>query len=288
MSSGKPSPIPTRGMARPLYFEVPEGIYHVTSRGIARRTVFDDDYDCRTFLICLRHTVLRYEWRCLAYCLMQNHFHLLVQTPKANLANGMRDLKSGYVTAYNARRGEDGSRFKARYWRQLVQDDAYLLTAAIYVALNPVRAGKVAHPAAWPWSSFGPTVRGERGFTDAGPILRLLHPDPAEARIRFSELAEDSAGLPVFDPSLPIVGDKAFVERHAPTSPPDRHVVKAAWKQARPALDDLRRDLPEGDFLREARFTYRYTLKEIAAQLGCHECTVSRRLRLLDAGTRPL
>ena len=99
-------------MSRPLYLEVPGGTFHLTSRGNARKTIFEDEEDHRAFLVYLRYTVMRHGWICLAYCLMRNHFHLLVRTPRPNLADGMRDLKSGYATTYNARRGIDGSLFK--------------------------------------------------------------------------------------------------------------------------------------------------------------------------------
>lgn len=275
-------------MSRPLYMEVLDGTFHATSRGNARRTIFEDEEDCRTFLVCLRHTIMRRGWRCLAYCLMVNHFHLLVQTPRGNLAAGMRDLKSGYATAFNARRGDDGSLFKKGFWRQLIQEDDYLLTTAVYIALNPVRAGRVSDPAEWPWSSFAATALGESGFVDADPFLSLLDPDRAKASRRFAELVNGVGGLPAFDPSLPIIGDKDFVSAHAPASRPGRHVAKTAWAQARPSLVEIQSGLSKKDFVREARLDYRYTLDEIATHLGCCERTIRRWLQMSDAGTRPL
>ena len=275
-------------MSRPLHIEVPNGIFHATSRGIARRTIFHDDTDRRIFLFHLRHTVMRHRWRCIAFCLMPNHFHLLVQTPKANLSDGMRDLKSGYVSAYNSRRGEDGSRLKARFWRQLIQEDGYLLAAAAYVVLNPVRAGLVADPADWPWSSYSATVAGDHAFLDPRPVLRLFDADPTEARRRFAELASNLAGLPAYDPSVPIVGDDAFIEEHAPGQRPPRYVSQAAWFQARPSLAELSSRFPGTEFIREACGNYRYTRAEVAAHLGCSERTISRRLQMARAGTRPL
>ncbi len=275
-------------MARPYYREVPGGIFHVTSRGNARQTVFEDAVDCRRFIAELRHTVARHRWRCLSYCLMGNHFHLLVQTPNANLAAGMRDLKSQYATSYNARHGRDGSRFKPRYWRQLIQENDYLVTAAAYIALNPVRAGRTTLADAWPWSSFAATIAGERTFVDPQPILNLLHRDPIQARLQYRDLVHELAGTSGYDPSLPIVGDRDFVTQHAPAERPERDVPNHVWEQARPSLEELDASLGDEAFISEARRTHRYTLKEIARHLGCSERTVRRRLRVSGAETRPL
>jgi putative transposase len=273
-------------VARPYYAEVEDGTFHVTSRGIAKRTIFKDERDCRSFLLELKHVITRHRWRCLSYCLMVNHFHLIVQTPKPNLAAGMRDLKSNYARTFNGRRGKDGSRFKAGYKPQLIQDNAYLLAAGIYVAQNPVRAGMVTYPDEWPWSSYSEIVRGGPGFIDASPILRLLDADPDKARHLFAQLALGRSLA--FDGKLPIVGDAAFISRHAPAERPGREVVKRAWEQARPTLVELSANHKEDAFIREARLVHRYTLVEIAAHLGCNERTVRRRLQMSGAETRLL
>ena len=265
-------------MARPYYTEVEGGIWHLTSRGIARRTVFEDDWDCSRFLDELEDTTTRHAWRCLSYCLMGNHFHLIVQTPKPTLASGMRDLKRGYVTSSNARRGLDGSRFKAGFGRQLIQDGAYLMAAAVYVAQNPVRAGLVDHPHEWRWSSFADTAGDAPTFVDPELLLAEFDADPGVARKAFAHLAGAVNGAPAFDPTLPIVGDGDFVRLHAPRERPGRAVVKRAWEQARPTLGSLAASHEEDAFLRLARLEYRYTLGAIAKQLGCSERTVQRRL----------
>lgn len=273
-------------MTRPYALEILDGTFHVTSRGNAKRVVFDDDMDRKAFLLELSYAVRRHSWIVLAYCLMGNHFHLLVRTPDANLAEGMRDLKSQYARSFNRRRGIDGSVFKARFWRQLVQEDDYLLAASVYIVQNPVRTGKVTHPGEWPWSSFAATVSGTPGLVNPGPILGLLDDDPATARRMFSELAHGVNGLPSFDPSLPIVGDETFLRTHSPSERPGRNVAKLAWEQARPTLDELAVGLERDALIVEARLTHRYTLVEIAAHLGCSDQTVRRRLRVSGVGTR--
>ena len=84
-------------MARPLRLQVPGGIYHVTSRGNAKQPIYRDDRDCETFLRTLNHVRARFGWRCLAYCLMVNHYHLVVETPQPNLSDGMRQLNGTFT-----------------------------------------------------------------------------------------------------------------------------------------------------------------------------------------------
>ncbi len=264
-------------MARPFYAEVSGGIFHLTSRGNSRRKIFLDDADYASFLLCLKNTARRHGWRCLSYCLMPNHFHLLVQTSKPTRAAGMRDLKSEYARMFHRRYGSDGALFKPRYKPQLVQDNGYLLAAALYVAKNPVRAGLVDDPADWKWSSFA----SDHAFVDPAPILRVLSADPTRALEDFRSLARGDA--PAFDPRVPIAGDRDFIERHAPASRPERHVLKEMWEQARPPLTEVAAGRDELEFVRCARDMHRYTLAEIAAFLGCSVRTVRRRLA--GAGT---
>lgn len=95
----------------------------------------------------------RFDWRCLAYCLMDNHFHLLVRTPLANLPRGMQQINSGHAQAYNRRHGRTGPLFERRYGAALVQEDVHLLEIFRYIALNPVRAGLCREPEDYAWSS---------------------------------------------------------------------------------------------------------------------------------------
>ena len=90
-------------MSRPLRLQLPGGIYHVTARGNARHAIFEDDDDCAGFLIVLASTVARYRVLCHAYCLMGNHYHLLLETPEANLSSAMRQLNGVYTQRFNRR-----------------------------------------------------------------------------------------------------------------------------------------------------------------------------------------
>jgi putative transposase len=141
-------------MARPLRLQVAGGIYHVTSRGNRRQAIYQDDDDRRQFLALRDRVVRRYGWQIHAYCLMTNHFHLLVETPQPNLSAGMQRLKSEYASYFNSRFALVGHLFQQRFGSSLIEGDEYYEEALRYVAFNPVKAGLCAHPADWPWSSF--------------------------------------------------------------------------------------------------------------------------------------
>ncbi|MDT8376083.1 MAG: transposase, partial [Mariprofundaceae bacterium] len=145
-------------MARPLRVEYPGAIYHVTSRGNAQSDIYLDDSDRESFLLTLSEVVSRFGWACHAYCLMSNHYHLVIETPKANLAQGMRQLNGIYTQRFNRVHHRVGHIFQGRYKAILVERDAYLLELSRYVVLNPVRAKMVKDVSQWPWSSYRATA----------------------------------------------------------------------------------------------------------------------------------
>jgi REP element-mobilizing transposase RayT len=145
-------------MARPLRIEYPGAVYHVTSRGNARQDIAADDRDRSQFLATLAHVVDRYGWLCHAYCLMGNHYHLLLETPQPNLSLGMRQLNGRYTQTYNQRHGRVGHLFQGRFAAILVEKETHLLELCRYVVLNPVRAKLVPHPRLWMWSSYRATA----------------------------------------------------------------------------------------------------------------------------------
>ncbi len=100
------------------------------------------------------HVFRRWGWRLHAYCLMTNHFHLLVETPETNLSSGMQRLKSGYAAYFNERHLLVGHLFQQRFDSRLIESEEHFSESLRYIALNPVRAGLCEHPAQWPWSTF--------------------------------------------------------------------------------------------------------------------------------------
>jgi REP-associated tyrosine transposase len=147
-------------MPRPLREQVADGIYHVFARGNDRRRLYVDVPDRVTYLALLARVVRKKKWRCLAYCLMGNHLHLVLETPEPNLAAGMQVLQSSYARTFNARHGGSGHLFEGRYGAVRIRTDQQLWTAVRYVALNPVEASLAAAPDDYAWSSHGAVLSG--------------------------------------------------------------------------------------------------------------------------------
>jgi putative transposase len=133
--------------------EFPGAAHHVFARGNAKERIYRDDRDRARYLVLLGHVVERQSWRCLAYCLMDNHVHLLVETPEANLGAGMQLLHGLYAQAFNKRHRRSGHVFEGRFGAVRVRSDEQLLQAARYIARNPVEAGLCDDPAMWSWGS---------------------------------------------------------------------------------------------------------------------------------------
>jgi REP-associated tyrosine transposase len=140
-------------MARKPREEVTDGVFHVYARGNNKADIYLDDGDREAYVALLASVVGRCGWLCLAYCLMPNHLHLLIQTPRPNLGRGMQRLHGDYAQTFNVRHDRVGHLFQGRYGAVRVTDDEQLATTVGYIATNPVRAGLVKRPGAWPWGS---------------------------------------------------------------------------------------------------------------------------------------
>ncbi len=150
-------------MARPLRIEYPGAVYHITSRGNAQNRIYLEAEDRNDFLSILSSTTERFNWMCHAYCLMDNHYHLLIETIDATLSRGMRHLNGVYTQSFNRRHKRVGHVFQGRYKAILVQKDAHLIELCRYIVLNPVRAKAANRPEAWQWSSYKATASGKQG-----------------------------------------------------------------------------------------------------------------------------
>jgi REP element-mobilizing transposase RayT len=279
-------------MARPLRPNFPGGLYHVTARGNDRRTIFEDDADRSLFLIVLASVVARYRVSCHAYCLMRNHYHVLLQTPDGNLSTAMRQLNGVYTQRFNRRHERCGHVFQGRYGAQLVDGQAYLHEVCRYIVLNPVRAGLVEHPRQWAWSSYRATA-GEAaapGFLSVDWLRSASGTgSPAAATrsyIRFVEAGIDAIRTedPAVEPGARPCPDNAEMRdglaRSCRAAARDTEIPRAQRYATRPSLATLfegvrtraERDVRAAAAVRD----HGYAMKMVAGFIGRHYVTVSR------------
>ena len=212
-------------MARPLRIEFPGAVYHVTSRGDRREAIFVDDTDRSAFLALLGRMLERLDAQVLAYCLMGNHYHLVLYTRRANLSLLMRQLNGVYTQDFNRRHGKAGHVFQGRFKAILVDREAYLLELCRHVDLNPVRAGVVALPGEWPWSSYlaHSGQQPSPHWLDTPGLHRFIlgrdvstSRDHRAAALRYAKWAAAAPTVRLWDEGLRqqiYLGDDAFVEQ---------------------------------------------------------------------------
>ena len=230
-----------------------DGIHHVIARGDHRERIFDDDDDRVRFLRRYAEVAVRYRWVPLTYCLMDNHVHLVVETPDPTLGDGCRDLFGYFARSRNARSGELGHVFQGRFKSRLVLNDRYFAQLLRYVALNPVRAHLCTEAGDWAWSAHRALVTPARNpLARVDRVTELLEVWGGNALDRYASLFEPGNELAL---------------QYGTEDP-------GTW---RPALDVL---LENGQELGlAAARAHGYRLSEIAAHVGVHESTISRRLR---------
>ncbi|MCU1347736.1 MAG: hypothetical protein JWO56_766 [Acidobacteria bacterium] len=175
-------------MARPLRLEFPDALYHVTSRGNEQRPIVKSDRDRKAFLGFLEKAAVRFRWSVTAYVLMTNHFHLVVQTPEANLSRGMHWLNGSYAAWFNRVHERSGHLYQGRFGAQLIEKETHLMEVLRYVALNPLRANMVQRLEKYRWSSYRATAGFDPApkWLDVGSALAMFHAErePAQAYYR--------------------------------------------------------------------------------------------------------
>jgi putative transposase len=181
-------------MARRARSQLRDGIFHVTSRGNRSQVVFADDGDRRFFVTLLHRITLERRWCVNSYCLLDTHYHVLIETSVAELSLGMKRLNGIYAQSFNARHGLQGHLFQERFYSGLVEGDGHLYELVRYIALNPVRAGLCTDASRWPWSSYGGLIGRRRAepFVSNNRVLRLFSADPSKARQMIRSFVADS------------------------------------------------------------------------------------------------
>ena len=275
-------------MSRPLRIEYAGALLHVTSRGNERKPIYRNDADFQLFLNTLSEVCDQFNWVIHSFCLMTNHYHLVVETPDANLSKGMRQLNGVYTVRFNRKYGRVGHLFQGRYKSILVDKDAYLMELSRYVVLNPVRAKMVKSPDEWPWSSYCYTT----GLFDSPPwlatdaTLRYFASDRDEAILRFARFVAEGVGVNIWEhlKQQIYLGDDNFINEQLAYKPKGKAALsEVPHKQRRRTAPPLSHFLASANHRDEAIISaYQsggYSLTEIADYVGLHYTTVSRIVR---------
>jgi REP element-mobilizing transposase RayT len=283
-------------MSRPLRIEFEGAVYHVTSRGNARQPIFLDGKDRERFLSIFASVVDRFKWLCHGYCLMDNHYHVLIETPKPNLAEGMRQLNGVYTQRFNWHHKRVGHLLQGRYKAILVQKDDHLLALCRYIVLNPVRAGAVARASQWKWSNYQATagIAKVPRFLTVEWVLSQFGQDRQAAKKSYRAFV--AAGVKQSSPWADLkghifLGTEEFVSRvRELVSEKERmKEIPCAQRYAtRPSLGRLLpRNLlaagpPRDKAVWKSHVLHGYRLCEIADHIGVHYSTISRCVKRVE------
>ncbi len=283
-------------MARPLRLEFAGGLYHVTSRGDRRENIYFDEADRKAWLTLLGQVCDRFNWVCHAWCQMSNHYHLVLETPEANLSQGMRQLNGVYTQHVNRKYDRVGHVFQGRYKAILVEKDAYLLELSRYVVLNPVRAGMVSDAAQWPWSSYAAMTAQEPAppWLQTDWLLAQFGSVRADAVAHYCDFVRAGVGLPSLWDDLRgqiFLGSDAFLGKMQTLA--TENIAEIPRAQRRPLAMPLahyvqtHRDDPRAG-MAAAYASGDHTMLAIAQAFGVHYTTVSRAVQTSEATVRQI
>ena len=272
-------------MSRPLRLEFAGALYHVTSRGNERKAIYQNEADHQAFLDLMAQVCERFNWVVHAYCLMTNHYHLLLETPDANLSDGMRQLNGVYTQTFNRTHKRVGHLFQGRFKAILVQKDSYLLEVSRYIVLNPVRAAMVDSCEEWPWSSYCFTCHYHEPppWLAVDQLLSLFGSERSQAIRKYQDFVLRGVGKSLWPEvkQLIYLGSDSFVsEMQSKISCPEL-LSEIPTKQKRlPAKPlDWYVKQASGDRNRAIQLAYAsggYHQTELSHYFGLHYGTVSR------------
>jgi len=276
-------------MTRPLRIEYPGAVYHLTSRGNARQNIYNDDADREKFLSILALVVERFHWICHSYCLMDNHYHLLLETPTPNLSQGMRQLNGVYTQAFNRHHHRVGHLFQGRFKAILVEKQAHLLELSRYIVLNPVHAHMVKSPEDHLWSSYRATIGQTKvsDFLTVDWLLENFSSQTSRAQQLYREFVNKKEQQSPWNKLTGQIylGSDDFIQqvKNKTTAKTDSEETPLAHRQAgRRELAELlmqktvQTKAQRNKLIYKAHVDHGYKLKQIADILGIHYTTVSK------------
>lgn len=278
-------------MARPLRLEFPGALYHVTSRGNARDDIYLSDEDRVAWLATLGQVCARFNWVCHAYCQMTDHYHIVIETPDANLSQGMRQLNGVYTQLFNRTHRRAGPIFQGRFKAILVDKENYLLDLARYVVLNPLRAKMVRQLERWPWSSYRATCgqAPQPDWLQTDFILSQFARQRARARVKYIAFVDEGKGLDSVWNHLQgqiYLGSASFIKKmqiKLDQKPKRLEIPKAQRRALARELADYASAYERDDAIAVAYLSGRHTMAAIADYFGVHFTTVSRLVKKYEA-----
>lgn len=275
-------------MSRPLRIEFSGALYHVTSRGDGQKNIYLNHQDRQDFMSIIGDVCGRFNWTVHAYCLMDNHYHLLIETPDGNLSHGMRQLNGVFTQRFNRNHTRVGHVFQGRYKAIIVQKDAYLLELSRYIVLNPVRARMVRAAKDWPWSSYRSTcgVIAPPGWLDTDWVLSAFAKQRKKAIERYREFVTQGKNQPSPWESLSnqiFLGDEQFVnnmQAKLSLDQPLDDIPKAQKRKIPKPLDYFSSTANDRNTSIIAAYqSGGYSMKEVGEHFGLHYSSVSKIIK---------
>jgi len=272
-------------MARPLRITYPGAFYHVTSRGNEQKDLFKSQRDREKFLEYLESATERYGAVFHAYCLLSNHYHLLIETPEGNLSQIMRHINGAYTTYFNVKRKRAGHLFQGRFRAILVEADEYATVLSRYIHLNPVRAGMVARPEDYRWSSYRSYIgqKTEIEWLKIDYILGYFGNRGKDAGKKYRTFVEELIGQEYDNPlhgisGTAILGTSGFVEMVTATYLAAREVDRAV-----PEIRQYK-VFPEPEEIQKAASSVMEENEKLARQVAMYLCHKYSGKKLREIG----
>jgi len=278
-------------MARPLRIQYPGALYHITARGNAKGNIFLNKDDFNDFLTILCQVTKRYHLLLHCYCLMHNHYHLLLETPEGNLSQGIRQLNGTYTQHINKKYQSVGHLFQGRFKSILVEKENYLLELSRYISLNPLRAHLVEDPKDWPYSSYPQAIGIIKKIPCLFPdwILSQFGPDKKNARISYQNFV--LSGINRESPLKQVKGQiflgseyfLAKMEQFMEQKEKLTEIPRTQRYATRPSLEELFQTNNTRQMkIYQANQKFGYTLKEIGQYFGLHYTTISKIIKKVE------
>lgn len=283
-------------MARPIRIEFAGATYHIATRGMEDASVFLDDDDRAQFLAVLGEVVARFGWICHAYCLLHNHYHLLIETPEGNLARGMRQLNGVYTQRFNRRHNSGGNLFQGRYKAVVVERDRYLLDMCRDVVVNPLRVKTVKNLPRYPWSSYRATAGmvAAPSWLHTSWVLSQFGRSSKVAQRKYAEFVAAGEKLP--SPlhqvkAQVLLGNAAFSKKMKALLSGEvslQKLPRAPRLLKRPSVNSLfpaktRTDkVLRNEAIRQAYQEHAYSMADIAHAARIHFSTVSKIIKRVE------